>query len=220
MYICPYFPKSVESFAVLGKGQSLLELEKYHNEFRHCFLVNNFDEEIPIIGSHLRDNQCVHFVNKLKTAVMRREHYRDLDIRHVQYCVSKVWGDRTLLGPALRYRINGLKTHKLPKQLLRHNKNFGKGYELKAPNTGLLALWYALEIIQPKILWVIGIDFYEADYVVRRPWANPIEVQRDKMSRLDIPGEVGRAFSCHPGIAINMVTKYSQFQSAKNVRLL
>ena len=113
-----------------------------------------------------------------------------------------------------------LKTHKLPRMLLRHNKQFGPEYFKKVPNTGLLAIWYALELIRPRELWVLGMDFYQADYVVRRPWANPIEVQRGKMQKLGIPQATADAFRRHKAIKINMVTKYTDFPRAENVVLL
>jgi len=217
---CPYFPAGLRSFAVLGKGKSLLELRKYHQRFDHCFIVNNFDEEMPIIGEYLRGKNIVHFVNRLKTAVLTKDHYRDFGIQNIQYSVTSVLRDKAFLKTTLKYHLLGLKTHKLPKSLLTHNQRFGKEYALKNPNTGLMALFYALSLIKPQELWVFGMDFYQEDYVVRRPWANPIEIQREKMARLGIPEAASEAFQREKDVKIYMATRSDLFTPGENLTLL
>jgi len=217
---CPYFSKHPDSFGILLKGKSIELLPNHVNSFKDCFVVNNFDKEIEVVGESLVGKNCVHFVNRLMTAPLEPENYENYGITDVQLIKTSAFGDRGLVKTIRHYESLGLQTHLLPKKMLEFNTHFSKEYRKKAPNAGALAIAYALELIQPKVLWIIGMDFYQSDYLIRRPHQNPIEVQRAKMNRINIVEIMAVTFKRHPKIAINMVSYYKGFPEVPNVKFI
>jgi len=218
---CPYFPDGLDSFAILLKGKSLEQLPKYDGVFKHCFLVNNFDKEIEFIGDSLAGKKCVHVVNRLMTAPMSPENYKRFQITDVQLPKVSAFADRRLKKAAGHYESLGLRTHFLPKKLLEFNKrDFGREYARKYPNTGILAIIYALEMLRPKTLWIFGLDFYQSDYLFRRAHQNPIDLQREKMKRTNLVKVTANIFRQYPDVAIRMVSYYQGFPEMSNVKVL
>ena len=81
---CPYFNSGIENFGLIMKGASLENIEKIHDKFDHCFLINNFDLEIEKYGKYLENKKIVHFVNKLFTAHMFKKNYERFNIKNIQ----------------------------------------------------------------------------------------------------------------------------------------
>lgn len=217
---CPYFPTGMDSFAVLLKGKSLEQLPKYEKQFECCFLANNFDEEIRLIGDSLIGKKCVHFANRLMTAPLKPENYKKLNITDVQLMKVSACRDRRLKLAADHYKSLGLNVHFLPKKLIKFNKDFGMLYSKKYPNTGILTIVYALEMLRPKTLWVMGLDFYQSDYLTRRPHQSPIEVQRRQMEKIKMAEITANTFRRYPEVKINMVSYYKGFPAPPNVEIL
>ena len=62
-------------------------------------MVNNFDRnhdnnnsEWSTVAPHLKGKEIVHFVNRLTTAPLLKEHYEELNIKHKYFltCVPKI----------------------------------------------------------------------------------------------------------------------------------
>ena len=218
---CPYFSEGMENFGILLKGKSLEQLPQYDKEFENCFLVNNFDKEMSAIDYCLTGKKCVHFVNRVETAYLQPENYRKLNVSDVQLPKVSSIGDKRLQRGIKHYQSLGLKTHFLPKQLLEFNKrDFGKEYMRKYPNTGIIAIIYALEILKPKTLWLVGLDFYQSDYLFRRSHQSPLKVQQEKMGRINLVEVTANIFSRYPDTQINMVSYYDGFDEISNVKII
>lgn len=218
---CPYFPEDLDSFGVLLKGKSLEQFATYAKEFDDCFMVNNFDKEIEAVGPSLQGKRCVQFVNRLMTAALQKEYYERFAITDIQLPKVSAFKDRKLKKPIDHYKSLGLKMHLLPKKLLKFNReDFDEEYTKKYPNTGILAIIYALEMLRPRTLWIIGLDFYQKDYLFRRSHQNPIEVQRAKMDRINMVDVTANIFRRFPDVKINMVSYYEGFPEVPNVKIL
>lgn len=217
---CPYLEKGIDSFGVMLKGKSLEQLPKYDKCFESCFLVNNFDKEIELVGDSLDGKKCIPFVNRKDTAYLRRENYKRLNIKYVQLPKVSDFADGRLRESRLYYESLGMETHFLPKKLLRFNKmDFGREYLKKYPNTGIVAIIYALEMIRPKVLWIAGLDYYQSDYLVRRPHANPIEIQQAKMNRTNLVEVTAKIFRRYPETQVNMISYYEGFPEVENLKI-
>jgi hypothetical protein len=103
----------------------------------------------------------------------------------VQFSIAEA--DAKLLESKKTYESYGLRCHLLPKHLLSENEFFRDSYYLKPgdsdytkkhPNTGVLAIVYALRVLAPKNLWIGGLDFYQVDYLVRRAHLTSLENQQ------------------------------------------
>lgn len=216
---CPYFPKGLDSFGVMLKGKSLERFPNYDKQFENCFLVNNFDMEIEVIGDSLSGKKCVHFINRTTTAPLRPENYEKLNITDIQLSLVSGLGEKRLKKAIKYYKSLKLKTHFLPKKLLEFNKrDFGKEYARKYPNTGIIAIIYSLEILQPKVLWLIGLDFYQCDYLFKRPKEYVLEHQQEKIKRINLVEVTANIFQRYPSTQINIVSYYKGFPEVQNVK--
>ena len=220
-YTLDAFKPGVENFGVILKGKSIEKLHNISDEFNDCFIVNNFDKEIAILGDCFLNKNIVHLANRMHTASLTPENYKKLNIKEIQLIKSGVWGDRGLLKAANHYQSLGLKTVFLPKNFLNISSNlFGSGFAKKFANTGLLAIYYALKIIKPKNLWIIGLEFYQIDYLERRPYHPPIEVLQDKMKRVNAVGVMQKWIEEYSNVNFNMLTYFDGFKLQPNLRLL
>jgi hypothetical protein len=216
----PYFRDGLESFAVLLKGRSIEKIDRVYGEYDHCFIVNNFDREIELLEPYLINKRTVHFVNRLMTAPLTVPNYRKLGITDVQLSKATAKGDDVLRESLGCYVQRGLRIHFLPASLLRFNRRFGVEYRAAHPNTGVLAVIYALDVIRPTNLWVVGLDFYQHDYLARRPHVVPLEQQRARMRRLDLVDVLAGVMESYPEVNVNLVTYYEGFPELENVTIL
>ena len=122
-----------------------------------------------------------------------------------------------LLRAWLRFKLKRKKIHWLPHDLVKFNQPFGPEFINKFPNTGILAVIYALEIIKPKKLWVFGMDFYKSNYLYRRSYHKTLTPQIDKYSKLGLIEYTSELFAKYPSTHINLVTSYKDFPEVNNV---
>ena len=204
-----YIEPNIENFGVVLKGSSLSRISEISNKFKHCFIVNNNNLEYKKLSKYLLDKEIVHFVNRSTTAPLKRRYYKELKIKNIQFNKSEL--DEQNEKVKRKYESFGLTCHMLPKELLEYNKFYsGKGnYEKKHPNTGMLSIIYAVHIIKPKKLWIIGLDFYQSDYLFRRIWNVPLFRQREKTKRLDILSQFIKLVKDNQNIKFNLITNAS-----------
>ena len=117
---CPYFNSGIENFGLIMKGASLENIEKIHDKFDHCFLINNFDLEIEKYGKYLENKKIVHFVNKLFTAHMFKENYERFNIKNIQMSTNFFLSIK-LFRVWYRYKKMGLEVNFMNKEFQRIN---------------------------------------------------------------------------------------------------
>ena len=219
-----YFPKGLDSFGVVLKGASVTRLPEVSGEFDHLFIVNNIDRNIDnknsewdVIAPNIEGKEVAHFVNRLPTATLLKKHYEQLGVKEVQFTKSEL--DFDLKGMKRIYESFGLNCNLLPSELLEYNKYFGPEYARKHPNTGLLAIIYAAHILKPKNLYVVGLDFYQNDYLYRRPWQAPLEQQQAKMQRTDMVGHFVDVVKKNSKVNFKLITN-ADVPKVKNLEIL
>ncbi len=228
-----YFPENLDNFGIVLKGSSVKHIGDYADKFDHCFMVNNFDRnhdnnnsEWSTVTPHLKGKEIVHFVNRLTTAPLLKEHYEELEIKHVQFSKTRVDSAIAIVQPY--YESCELECHFLPEEALKYNDFFDDKYYLKPgdsnysskhPNTGVLAIIYAAGILKPKNVWIIGLDFYQSDYLFRRPWQTPLENQQLKMKNTDMVGHFVDVVKRIPDVNFHLVTKATNVPSLNNLEV-
>jgi len=227
------FNTNQNDFAVILKGGSIKELGKIYKNFTDCLIVNKFDEELDLIGKYLKDKNIVHLVNKSKTAILSKDNYQKYNINEILLYKDSTLKDYELFLKIYRMKAMGLKTVFLPKNLLEksgdlfgknghykiNNKKYNLDFTKKFPSTGFLAIYYALKVIKPKNLWIIGLDFYQKDYLVRRSWNTPINVMQKKMEKINGHNIIETWISKFPNTIFNIHTYFDGFNQQKNLRL-
>lgn len=220
-YTLNTFRSPIENFGVVLKGKSIENLPKISKEFNDCFIVNNNDKELDVVGEHLLGKNIVHFSNEsYMTAPLKLENYRKFGIEEIQLYKSSAWG-KAMLYIIYIYQSMGLRTVFMPRHLLNvSGKLYGLEYAKKFPSTGLLAIYYALNIIKPRNLWIIGLDFYQSDYLIRRDHNTPIEIMRQKMKRTDAAGSVNKWIEEYQNVKFNIVSYFDGFKPQKNLTVI
>ena len=215
------FQPGIENFGIILKGKSIEKLPLISEKFNDCFIVNNFDKEIEIIGDYLVGKNIVHFTNRsFRTAPLKGINYKRFGIKEIQFYKNSILWDKRSLYIIYLYNLLGLSTVFLPKMLLKNSGSiFGSEFEKKFPSTGLLAIYYALEIIKPKNLYIVGLDFYQSDYLIRREWNTPIEIMRKKMSKTDCSGVVNNWIKNYQKVNFIFGTYFDGFKPQKNLKI-
>jgi len=221
---CEYFPESVDNFAVLLKGSSLENISKYYKNFDKCFIVSDYDDELMNVDKFLKGKEIVHFTNRSKQSSLSKINYKKFNIKHIQTGQVFRMSHFRLFETYFHYKkmMIDLKVHALPEKLLKFHSDFGVEYELKFPNTGILSLIYALEIIRPKVLWVFGLDFYSQPYMVEQSQSTvlSLEQQQSKLNRLNLPGYVSDLFQKYPETKIMMASYYGNWPKIQNMTVI
>ena len=218
---CDYIPIRPKNFAVLLKGASLENLPDYISEFHHCFIVSDYNDELKIVGEDLLGKNITHFTNRSKQASLSKDNYLKYGISNIQLGQVFRYDHVRLMESKLHYALMAanLKTHYLPEKLLSYHRGLGEEYRFKFPNTGIISLIYALEMIRPVNLWVFGLDFYSAPYMTKQTQGTPLTLdqQAGKMGRLDLMDYVYQLFSSFPETNINMVSYYKNWPKISNM---
>lgn len=221
IYSLDTFQQGIENFGIILKGKSVENLPKVSDKFNDCFIVNNFDPEMEVVGDSLLNKNIVHFVCRTLTTPLKQENYKKLKIEEIQLTKYSVIRDRALLYAISHYLSLGLKVVFLPKSIINVSEGFfGPKYKNKYPNTGHLAIYYALQIIKPKNLWIIGLDFFKADYLFRRPHMTPILKQRAKMQRIRAVEFLHKCIEKNPNVNFKIVSCFDEFKSLPNLEVL
>lgn len=211
------FNSNTENFGILLKGNSVSSVIDYYNNFDACFIVNNFERELPEFEKLLNNKEVIHFINRLPTAPMSFSSYMALNIDKIIFMKPFDILDLSMLRNYMLYKFLRKRVYFLPRFIQKIDWGFGDEYKKKFPNAGILSLIYALEVIKPKNLWIFGLDFYHGDYLMRRKHQNPIEIQREKFDRLNLIEFTENLFSKYTETTINIITSCSEFTPSSNV---
>ena len=179
--ICPYLGYDIENFGILLKGKSLELFVKHCDSFNDCFIVSDFEYELPLVGDYIKGKNIIHFTNRYFESRLKRKTYIDYNIKHLQLGQSFRFNHYRLIRTYIYHRLvnMSLNLHLLPDSLNNFDNDIPEEYSYKFPNTGLLAVVYALEIIKPKNLWIFGLDFYSEDYLTLQQPGNYISSRKN-----------------------------------------
>tara|TARA_Y100000034_G_scaffold69476_1_gene83887 strand:+ start:1551 stop:2249 length:699 start_codon:yes stop_codon:yes gene_type:complete len=183
--------------AILGRGASLLKFKEFHHKFDEVVIVNNFNEEIRLLGaSCFLGKKIRHVVGRGKNS-LKNDLYNKLGIKKVQSncfsldnfysksqykvkvkCLPKVMRRRGFpclpWDVILRYKDSHDSACKLREFLeLKYRKeilkNQKKSKSLRAwPTTGILAIDHSLVTGKFKTVYLFGFDFYDNNYMIKQ----------------------------------------------------
>ena len=218
----PLFQFGIENFGLIMKGASLENIEKIHDKFDHCFLINNFDLEIEKYGKYLEKKKLFILLINFLLHICLRKIMKDLILKHSDE--HKFFLSIKLFRVWYRYKKMGLKVDFMNKEFNNKNSYFNKFFDgrfrERFPNAGILALCYTLDVIKPKNLWICGLDFYSKDYIFRRSHQTPLNLQQKKMQDSKLPEKTIEIMSLYKNININLYSYYNNLNAPSNVNLL
>lgn len=209
-----------DSVAILCKGKSLEKIQEHHNKFNNCLIVNNFQLELLKFSRLLKNKNIVHFTNKMNKQIMPNSFYKEFNINDILLMKPWIINDFQLNFIFLKHLFNGRRVKFCKKSLLQKyyiNKNFKN----KFPNTGIMAIIYAIEVLKPKTIYIFGLDFYEQDYLYRRKNAvSSLDDQRRKIVNLDLTKFCNSLFEKNSCICFKIATYSTEIKKLNNVKIL
>jgi len=201
------FPTNTKNIGIILKGKSIEKIDKVYNKYDHSIFVNNFDLEYKKFRDYFIGKHSIQLVNRLNTAVCKKKVYQDLNIKDVMMCKPKEYNDPKIERLTNKYRKRGLNINYVPKECMTLAKHFGP--KDKYTNTGILAFVYTIQIVKPKHVWAVGLDFYQSDYLFRRKHQNPLVRQQKKMKdRNTIENFIEHILKPNPDIMFHIVSYY------------
>ncbi len=214
-----YFKNDTSTFGIVLRGKSLDKHPDIHIKYKSCLIVNNFDKEIECFPNYYVKKDAVHLVNRLRTAVCSQETYKKTSIKNV--LLSKNKADREMKRIIPIYEKLNLHIHFIPEYIINYSKiYFGNKAEGKFPNTGFLGILYICEHYKPKDVWIIGLDFYQCDYLTRRPWQNPLYKQQEKIKKINMIDNFIKLVNNYPNTFFHVVTYYDKLPKIQNLEVL
>jgi len=184
----------VNNVGILLRGKSLTRVKSIHKTFNCCYIVNDFKKEIRKVEPYIKGKEIIHVVNSMDDAGLRRVDYKDFNIKKMVFAFTREMYKRS--RPIERhYKKMGVPNHEY----------FPDSYTerlLQTRNTGLNSILYVSDIIRPKNIWIVGLEFYQEDYLVKKNSKHHSKkAKKIKMIEtfLDIVRE-------HPNISYYMIT--------------
>ena len=181
------FPSNLNSLGILCRGSSLMDLPKIEKYFDKCFIVNNFEREAYHFKEILKKKEIIHFVNRSSYTVLKKKTYKFFNINSIQMAAPFNLFDKNLMISFLIYKFFSLNVSTMPKYILHKFDYTGnKAYKNKFPNTGILSILYAAEILKVKNLYIIGLDFFTNDYFFKNEFSKGVASNYKKFVDLKI----------------------------------
>lgn len=209
------YPNNIKNFGIILKGKSIRKIGDVYQKYQHQMIVNNFDLEYKPLKKYLIGKFTVQMVNTLKTARCHKNVYRGMQIGKI--LASRPEQDENFKKVKYRFSRMGLDVYPFPDNSMRLSSFFGN--DTKYGMTGIAAIVYVLDVIKPKHLWIIGLDFYQKDYLFRRAHQYPLS--RTKPRFAGYPALfVEHIVKKHPKTKFHMVTYYKSFPKLKNLEII
>lgn len=215
------FKENPETFGIIFKGKSLEKINKVYQNYDEQLFVNNFDLEFNSLKKYfIEKNKSAQMVNRLETAICKKNTYDSVVIKDIILTKPKEWENEDLKIKQLKIKYSnlGMNVHYPTIENMRFAKEFGN--PTKYANTGHLACFYVLDNIKPKHLYLIGLDFYQSDYLFRRKHQNKLINQRAKMKEINaIDNFIELVIKRNPEVMFHIVT-YFNYPKLENLEII
>lgn len=203
----------MKNFGILLRGQSLKRLDLIYKQFDDCFIVNDFKVELRFCENFLKNKNITHVVNGMKSAALTQRQYKKFNINNIQFAFTKKHLDNKHWKRKIKmveeyYKSTGLKIEYIP----------NKYYEdtLRIRNTGVVSVLCASEIIKSKNIYIIGLDFYYSDYMVKKNAPHHL----DKSKEIDLYGSFIKIVEEHPNLQYHVLSNHKNFPKLSNLNII
>lgn len=215
----PIFKKNLDNFGLILRGHSLEKINLVADKFKDFLIVNNFDKEVKVTGKYLQKKRGVQLVNMELSAKCTRKNYSLLGINDIMFSRREEEGHRKAKVGA--YTSIGLRTHFTPPQVWKYLKDYPRAEDRKKfPNTGMLGFAYCVYYLKPRNLWIVGLDFYHADYLFRRPHQTVFAKQRRMTDSNELVKVFIKTVKRNPKVNFHIVTYCEELPNLPNLEIL
>lgn len=193
---------------ILLRGKSLEKLPQIADKFDDCYIVNTFDQEIDMFEKHIKDKNIIHFVNSMTDVILPAEQYKKFNIDKIHFSFTKNMYTRKI-NIVDMYRKRGIKEINF---LDDKYEKITRGIS----NTGVCCIFYVSEFIKPKRIWVVGLEFYHENYLIKKNLPHQLK----KHKKIDMVGSFVNIVKKYPHIEYNLITYYEKLPELANLNIL
>ena len=198
----------MKNVGILLRGKSIEKLPLIKDKFNDCYIVNSWKKEIEIFRDYLKNKNIIHCVNSMKDASLTKKQYCEFNIKNVLFAFTKSMYNRKY--DIKKYYIKkGIKNFEYV-----HEKYIDKIMDIK--NTGVNCIFYMSEIVKPKIIWIVGLDFYRESYLIKQNASHQLE----KSKKIKLIDSFINIVNAHPNINYVIITYFKNLPKLNNLRTL
>lgn len=200
------------NIGILQRGKSLEKLSKIINNFDIAYIVNNFEGELKKFETFLKNKTIIHFCNSMGDAALKNNTYKKFNINEVVLSFTKQMIDenkrrniKTIKG---YYNPYVKKISILPNEYTKIVKIFR--------NTGIGCIHYVSEVIKPDNIWIIGLDFYETNYMIK-----PVmKYQKEKSKDIKMLENFMNIVKNNTDIKYNILSYSKRLKNMENLKII
>lgn len=198
----------MDNVGILLRGKSLEKLPLIIDKFNFCYIVNDFKKELNFIGEYIKHKNIIQYSNSMMGAMLLPNHYKKFKINEVNLSFTK---------PMFKNKYNIVGEYK--KRGVEKVSFLADQYEQDTRgihNTGVCCIFYVSEVIKPKKIWLVGLEFYRSNYMVKKNF--PHQLQKTK--KIKLVDSFIKIVKDHPNIEYNIVTYFKELPKLDNLNVM
>lgn len=198
----------MDDVGILLRGKSLEKLPLIIDKFNHCYIVNDFKKELNFVGKYIKGKNIIQYSNSMMDAMLVARDYKKFNINEVNLSFTKSMfkNKYNIVG---EYKKRGVKKVSF---LANQYEQDTRGIH----NTGVCCIFYISEVIRPKRIWMIGLEFYHSNYFVKKNLAH----QLAKTKKIKLIDSFIKIVKDHPNIEYNVVTYFRDLPKLDNLNIM
>jgi hypothetical protein len=198
----------MDNVGILLRGKSLEKLPLIIDKFNRCYIVNDFKKEISLVGEYIKDKDIIQYSNSMIDAMLVANQYKKFNINEVNLSFTKSMF-KNKYNIVNEYKKRGVeKVSFLADQYEQDTRGIH--------NTGVCCIFYVSEVIKPKKIWMVGLEFYLSDYLVKKNY--PHQLQKTK--KINLVDSFIKIVKDHPNIEYNIVTYFKELPKLDNLNIM
>lgn len=199
----------MNNIGILLRGKSIEKLSFISDNFKKCFIVNDWNKEIRIFESLLKDKEITQFSNSMGDPILLHSQYKRFEISKVIFAFTKSMLEQRKAWILKKYRERGILSFEFLDEKYKERTK-------QIRNTGVCAIFYAAEVLKAKNIWIAGLEFYKENYLVKPNYPH----QRPKTEKIKLEESFIRIVEENQMINFNLVTYYKGLPKLKNLHMI
>jgi hypothetical protein len=198
----------MDDVGILLRGKSLEKLSLIIDKFNHCYIVNDFKKELNFVGKYIKGKNIIQYSNSMMDAMLVANNYKKFNISEVNLSFTKSMFKN-------KYNIVGEYKKRGVKRVIFLADQYEQDTR-SIHNTGVCCIFYVSEVIKPKRIWMIGLEFYHSNYLVKKNLAHQL-VKTKKIKLID---SFIKIVKDHPSIEYNVITYFKNLPRLDNLNIM
>jgi len=198
----------MKSFGIVASGESIRYLPEVGSNFDNCVVFNNCSKELNHFADIFRKKKIGQVINKIPEETLPPDIYKKFNINSVYFVVREK--DKYLYRDTIaKLTSYGVNYYVAPEEMADF---FGR---YKYINLSHYALENACRYVAPAKMYIVGLDFYEGDYLFQKTSA----YLKEKAKRIRMVDTFHDIVSRYPDIKFYIWTKSPNVKATENLEV-